>query len=151
VAARSREGCTRTHTSPHMKAVAISSAVLCGLLMTPSIAAQPDGSSPRDFAYRMQVTGTANAAAYSVTLPLALYQKIAHADLADVRVFNASGEQVPFAIERAVAGTVLSAATALPLFPLRADSSATPDALRVTIESGKSAINVQAVGQGSAT
>ncbi len=106
------------------------------------------GSSPLDFAYRMQVLGTGDAAAYRVSLPLALYQKIAHPDLADLRVFNGRGEQVPFAIERPAAGTVANAATALPLFPLKDDSGATLDAIRVTIESGQHAINVQAGDRG---
>ena len=106
-------------------------------------AASPSGSSPQDFAYRMKVVGTGDAAAYRVALPLAVYQKITRPDLADLRVFNGSGEQVPFAIERPAAGTVSNAATALPLFPLKDDSGATLDAIRVTIESGRGAINVQ--------
>jgi len=100
-------------------------------------------STPKDFAYRMQVDGTGDAAAYRVTLPLTVYQKIAHPDLADVRVFNGNGEQVSFAIERPVAGTIANAATQLPIFPLKDDSEATLAALRVTIESGKGAINFQ--------
>jgi hypothetical protein len=111
------------------------------------VAADSDGSSPNDFAYRMQVIGTADSAAYRLALPLALYQKIVHADLSDLRVFNGSGEQVPFAIERPASGTVTNAAAALSLFPLQDDSSATLDAVRVTIESGKGAINVQTGGQ----
>jgi hypothetical protein len=115
-------------------------ALVSGALL--AVAAEP-GSSPNDFAYRMQVSGTADSAAYRVALPLALYQKIVHADLSDLRVFNGSGEQVPFAIERPASGTVSNAATALLLFPLQDDSSATLDAVKVTIESGRSAINVQ--------
>jgi hypothetical protein len=95
----------------------------------------------------MQVNGTADSAAYRVALPLALYQKIVHADLSDLRVFNAGGEQVPFAVERPASGTVSNAAAALSLFPLQDDSSATLDAVRVTIESGRNAINVQTGGQ----
>jgi len=106
-------------------------------------AADPEVSSPGDFAYRMQVNGTGDSAAYRVALPLAVYQKVVHPDLADLRVFNATGEQVPFAIERPAAGTVSNAATALALFPLKDDSTATLDAVRVTIESGRGAINVQ--------
>src|SRR5882757_7185813 len=64
------------------------------------------GTSPKDFAYRMQVVGIGDSAAYRVTLPLAVYQKIVHPELADLRVFNGSGEQVPFAIERPASGTV---------------------------------------------
>src|SRR4051794_38264273 len=99
-------------------------------------AADPEGSSPSDFAYRMQVNSTGDSAAYRVALPLAVYQKVVHPDLADLRVFNAAGEQVPFAIERPAAGTVSNAATALSVFPLKDDSTATLDAVRVTIQSG---------------
>ena len=104
-------------------------------------------STPKDFAYRMEVTGTGEAAAYRVAVPLAVYQKIVHPDLADLRVFNGNGEQVPFAIERPAAGTVASAATALSLFPLKDDSDATLNAIRVTIESGKGSVNVQTENQ----
>jgi hypothetical protein len=117
------------------------------LLTGAAAAADPDGSAPNDFAYRMQVSSTGDTAAYRVALPLALYQKIVHADLSDLRVFNGGGEQVPFAIERPPSGTVSNAATALSLFPLQDDSSATLDAVRVTIESGRGAINVQTGGQ----
>jgi Protein of unknown function (DUF3999) len=112
-----------------------------------AIAAASSGSTPSDFAYRMQVTGTHDAAAYRVALPLEVYRKITQADLSDLRVFNARGEPVPFAIERPAAGTVSHAATALALFPLNDNSPATLDAIKITIESGKSAINVQAAGQ----
>jgi hypothetical protein len=121
----------------------------CALVIGASLAlaADPDGTSLNDFAYRMQVSVAADSAAYRVALPLALYQKIVHADLSDLRVFNGSGEQVPFAIKRPASGTVSNAATALPLFPLQDDSSATLDAVRVTIESGRGAINVHTSGQ----
>jgi len=111
------------------------------------LAATATLSTQKDFAYRMEVTGTGEAAAYRVALPLAVYQKIVHPDLADLRVFNGNGEQVPFAIERPAAGTVASASTALSVFPLKDDSDATLNAIRVTIESGKGAINVQTGSQ----
>jgi hypothetical protein len=113
------------------------------------LAATATLSTPRDFAYRVDVTGTGDAAAYRVALPLTVYQKIVHPDLADLRVFNGNGEQVPFAIEQPVAGTIANAATALSIFPLKDDSNATLDAIRVTIESGKGAINVQTGNQAS--
>jgi hypothetical protein len=102
--------------------------------------------SPQDFAYKMRVIGTGDAAAYRLSLPLAVYRKITHPDLGDLRVFNGSGEAVPFALERPAAGTLANAARALPIFPLKDDSSATLSALRVTIESGKGAVNVQTGG-----
>jgi hypothetical protein len=103
--------------------------------------------SPQDFAYRMRVVGTGERGAYRLTLPLAVYQKIAYPDLADLRVFNGKGEPVPFAIERPVVGTMAGTAKTLPVFALRGDSNAALDALRVTIESGSGAINVHAGGQ----
>src|SRR4030088_2490678 len=89
----------------------------CALVIGASLAAaaDPGDFSPNDFAYRMKVNGTADSAAYRVALPLALYQKIVHADLADLRVFNARGERVPFAIERPASETGSNAAAALSL------------------------------------
>ena len=104
-------------------------------------------STPKDFAYRMRVTAPSDAAAYRAALPLDVYQKIVHPDLADLRVFNSNGEQVPFAIEKPTAGTVVGADKPLPIFPLKDDSDATLDAIRVTIESGRSAVNFQSAGQ----
>lgn len=112
-----------------------------------SAAAPPAGSAPQDFAYRMQVSGAAGAAAYRVDLPLAVYRKVVYPELSDIRVFNANGEQVPFVLEQPASGTAAAAAVLLGLFPLKDDSNATFDALRVTIESGKNAINVRAAGQ----
>ena len=102
---------------------------------------------PGDFAYRMRVIGTTEAAAYRVVLPLAVYQKIYRPDLADLRVFNGNDEQVPFAIERPAATTLSGAATTLTTFPLKDDSSATLDAIRVTIESGRGAIDLRTAGR----
>ena len=130
-----------------MKPFATLSACALVIGASTAVARDHDGSSPNDFAYRMQVLGSADSAAYRVALPLALYRKIVHANLSDLRVFNAAGEQVPFAIERPASGTVSNAATALSLFPLQDDSSATLDAVRVTIESGRGAINVQTGAQ----
>ncbi len=130
-----------------MKSVRVLTVLAWALVCGPAMSGEPDGSSPQDFAYRMQVLAGADAAAYRLTLPLVVYQKIAHPDLSDIRVFNASGEQVPFTIERAPPTSIADAATALPLFPLTDNSGTTPDALRVTIESGKNAISVRAPGE----
>jgi hypothetical protein len=103
--------------------------------------------TPDDFAYRMQVQGNGKAAAYRLTLPVEVY-KIAHPDLADIRVFNGSGEPVPFAIEFPEQNTeAAGAARTLPVFALQDDSVAALEALRVTIESGSHAINVNTSGQ----
>jgi hypothetical protein len=61
--------------------------------------------TPADFAFGMPVVTTADAAAYRVTLPLGLYQGTVREDLADIRVFNARGEVVPYALSRPAART----------------------------------------------
>jgi hypothetical protein len=55
---------------------------------------------PADFAYGMRVITDKPAAAYRVTVPYDLYRAVVHADLSDVRVFNARGESVPYEMRR---------------------------------------------------
>src|ERR1700722_18126385 len=87
--------------------------------------------SPSDFASGMPVVTSAEAAAYRVALPLAVYQGSAHESLADIRVFNAGGEVVPYAISRPSARTLPHGpGTVLPSFALRGDSPAAADAGR---------------------
>jgi hypothetical protein len=100
--------------------------------------------SPKDFAYGMPITVSAQAAAYRVAIPLEVYRKIVHDDLSDLRVFNASGEVVPYELQEpqpkpATRPPELS----LPLFALRGDARAALDGVRVTIQSLGTAVNVQ--------
>jgi hypothetical protein len=103
--------------------------------------------SPADFASGMPVVTSADAAAYRVALPFALYQDTVHENLADIRVFNARGDVVPFALSRPSARTLpRGPGTALPLFALRGDSPAAADAVRVTIDSPNGAVKLQTQG-----
>jgi hypothetical protein len=103
--------------------------------------------SPSDFASGMPVVTSADAAAYRVALPLAVYQGTVNESLADIRVFNASGEVVPYAISRPSARTLpRGPGTALPLFALRDDSAAAADAVRVTIDAPGGAVKLQTRG-----
>ena len=105
--------------------------------------------SPQDFAYGMQVLVTGEAAAYRLALPLTVYQKTVRSDLGDLRVFNARGEVVPYALERASTETAVHQPTRpLPVFALRDESAAALDAVRVTIESGTAALNLQTARAG---
>jgi hypothetical protein len=62
--------------------------------------ASPAEVSPASFAFSMPVVTPAAAAAYRVSLPIGVYQGAAREDLADIRVFNARGEVVPYALSR---------------------------------------------------
>jgi hypothetical protein len=72
-------------------------------------------------------------------------------DLADIRVFNARGEVVPYALSRPSPRAARSPGTALPLFALRGDTPAAADAVRVTIDSPTAAVKLQTQGSVSAT
>jgi hypothetical protein len=111
---------------------------------TSADAAEP---SPEEFAYGLKAITTGEAAAYRASLPLVVYQKVVRADLGDLRVFNESGEVVPYALERPRSETtVQQPATPLPVFTLRGDAGKALDAVRLTIESGGTTVNVQVPG-----
>ncbi len=110
----------------------------------PAEAAAAADLKPEDFAYGMNMLRSSDAAAYRVPLPLAVYQTVVHADLGDVRVFNERDEMVPYRIERPRSqSTVRAAPVALPVFPLRSDSREALDAIRLTIESRGTRVDVQ--------
>jgi Protein of unknown function (DUF3999) len=101
--------------------------------------------SPKDFAYGMPITVSAQGAAYRVAIPVEVYRKIVHDDLSDLRVFNASGEAVPYEFQEPQPKPASRPPEAsLPLFPLRGDARAALDGVRVTVQSLGTAVNVQA-------
>lgn len=78
--------------------------------------------APGDFAYAMPIVTEGEESLYQVELPPALYRGIAHPDLRDVRVFNANGEVVPFALRpRGAPAAGKPTETAVPYFPLRSE------------------------------
>ena len=65
--------------------------------------ARPAGAAapvPGDFASGLDLPGAADGGAYSVALPLTVYEQLTRADLADLRVFNGAGEVVAHALRR---------------------------------------------------
>jgi len=100
--------------------------------------------SPQDFAYGIAIVSAADAAVYRIAIPAEVYQKAVRPDLADIQVFNARGEAVPYAIEQPLAPpNAHLPGRSLPLFPLRDDSPAALNAVRVSIASPGSAISLQ--------
>lgn len=116
------------------------------LAVTVSGSALAADLKPTDFAYGLLVETSGDDAAYRVPLPVAVYQTAVRPDLGDLRVFNSQGEVVPYALERPDAGSSAGQAVPLPLFHLKDTSAAALDAVRITVESGKSAVNVQTPG-----
>lgn len=87
----------------------------CLALCTTAAGAQ----SIESFTHVLSVKQRSGDGLQRVVLPAAVHQGAARADLADLRMFNARGEQVPFAHASAPRATEAAAAThVLPLFPL---------------------------------
>lgn len=104
---------------------------------------------PHDFAYGLPIRITGAGTAYHLTLPLEVYRNTSHEDLSDLRVFNAQGEVVPYEV-RAVAGkpSAPTQGQSLVFFPLRADTRATLNGVRVTVQSAGANVDVHA-GRGA--
>jgi hypothetical protein len=114
------------------------------LSMHAALALAPPALTPQDFAYGKPVMATELAAAYRVPLPVDVYKVSVH-DLGDLRVFNAQGEAVPYAIRRIDVPTQSGPKQALPLFPLRGDGPGSPG-LKLSVDSPNGAIHMQTTG-----
>lgn len=119
-----------------MKPVLIGLTAGCVLLGAADTVAQPIES----FSHVMTVKQQGGDGLQRVLLPAAVHQGSARPDLGDLRVFNARGEQVPFA--HASAPRVADTAPAtheLPLFPLTVARSggASDDALSLQVRQQK--------------
>ncbi len=92
--------------------------ILCMTALAPLVlAAQHE--QPDDYAYAAPVEIGQQAPFQRIALPPAVYRKLTHADLADLRVFNAGGEVVPHAVEpRALALHTPARPLEMPLFAL---------------------------------
>ncbi|WP_436907183.1 DUF3999 family protein [Enterobacter kobei] len=100
--------------------LALSGMALCDEMQT---------ESPRDYAFGRSLETSVPSQWYRVLLPLAVYEQSTSPNLDDVRVFNQSGEPVPFSLVTATRPQVVAQYTALRLFPLDASPlAAAPDA-----------------------
>ena len=67
------------------------------VLLAPALCCAAE--TPQDFAFGMPLEIDGREALYEVEIPASVYQGVARRDLGDLRVFNADGEPVPFALE----------------------------------------------------
>ena len=98
-------------------------AVVCAALLAmagPAFSEGAPAESPRDYAYGLSLDTPASSPWYRVMLPLAIYQQSTSPDLRDVRVFNQSGEPVPFSLVTTTRPQPASTTTALRVFALNA-------------------------------
>ena len=100
--------------------------------------------TPHDFAFGMPIHTADDSALYRITVPTEVYRYSTRNDLGDVRVFNASGESVPYSLTTpAEQQGPRAALERAPMFPLRGDPVQALDHFRVTIASGKSSVDLQ--------
>lgn len=92
--------------------------ILMALVMLPSVSFAEE-PRPEDFAKGMQIEGTDGDALYELSLPVAVYQGMTRPDHADLCMFNAQGEVVPFAIKGQEPEQAMAPETVqLPIFPI---------------------------------
>jgi uncharacterized protein DUF3999 len=114
--------------------------VACGVSGL-TAAAQP---RPQDFAYGIPIQTPIAATAYRFTVPVEVFNQAAHGDLRDVRIFNASGDVVPYELRPVSPSQIMPAqGPALPLYPLHGDAHATLNGVRITIHSQGTAVHLQ--------
>jgi len=100
-----------------MKAVACSALLV---LSGPALCDEGQTESPRDYAFGRSLDTSAPSQWYRVALPLAVYKQSTSPDLHDVRVFNQSGEPVPFSLVTVTRPQASAQSTPLRLFTLDA-------------------------------
>jgi Protein of unknown function (DUF3999) len=97
-------------------------ALLAGFVSLVAFAADAP-LKPTDFAYGMALQTDGKDGVYKVSVPLDVYKVVRHADLRDVRVFNADGEVVPHVVTRSSGSvSVKSEPIELPRFPVYASA-----------------------------
>ncbi len=131
-------------------------AVACTALLAlsgPAFCDEGQTESPRDYAFGLSLDTSVPSQWYRVMLPLAVYEQSTSPDLHDVRVFNQSGEAVPFSLVSATRPQVPAQSTALRLFPLDASplaaSRGSGDSDKILLRSG-SGVEIVLEGQKAA-
>ncbi|WP_027468401.1 DUF3999 domain-containing protein [Deefgea rivuli] len=72
---------------------------------------------PADFNYSQALITPSGSAQYQLSLPLNVYQHSQRSDIGDLRVFNAAGELVPYALRTPPALAPTQHSVSLPFFP----------------------------------
>ena len=97
-------------------------AVLLAFALAPAANALAGDDTIDAYAYRLPLHGSGQAL-WRLPLTAPVYEHVAHADLRDLRVFNAAGEIVPYAFVPPAPVAAQVARRGLPSYPLRIDAS----------------------------
>ena len=117
------------------------------LMLLGAVSAQGKELSLDDFAEGQTLITESAHPLYQLTLPEQVYRRVAHADLRDLRVFNAEGQAVPHLIKAPVAQhNIEEQKIALPLFPLDVDAAAPATDWSLKIEVDGSLVSYNKTG-----
>jgi len=122
--------------------------LLLAALSTMSLVASA-ADSPDDFAFAMPIEGLGGDALHRVSIPQSVYEAAAYSDLRDLRVFNGSGEVVPYALRPLDRVVQAPAPVALPLFALRGPRDARADDLDLSFEKSAGKVSVRLKSRGA--
>jgi hypothetical protein len=117
------------------------------LLLAPAMALAAE--TPQDFAFGVPVQVDGREALYEVEVPASVYQGVVRRDLGDLRVFNAGGEPVPFALEpRPVRRAEKPQPIAVKYFPLYGEQPGGLEGLQLRVEQagGGTVVSVKSEG-----
>lgn len=106
--------------------------LIAAILLVPAVAA---AEQPRDFAYGIPLQISGQEALQQLELPRAVYEGVVHPDLADLRVFNGTGEVVAHALRPRVTTTKEKPRpVAVTLFAIRTDASTGVEGVELRLE-----------------
>lgn len=120
------------------------------LIVACCVPIRAEALAPGDFAAGLPLPEAREGGVYSLTLPLAVYDKVTRPDLGDLRVFNGAGEAVAHAIRKAeTRPEQQESRQTLPFFPLRCEPETQIGdiSLRVNRSTAGTIINVDAGGE----
>lgn len=103
-----------------------------------------------EFAFAVPIEGTGGDAFYRLVIPQPVYEAAAFADLRDLRVFNGSGEAVPFAFRSVELRSQKSEPVALPIFPLRGPRNARAEDMDLSVGRSGDKLSVRLHTRGDA-
>ncbi len=108
--------------------IRLPTALLAALLIAPAGTAQ---LAPDDFARGVRIDLRDPAPVQAIELPREIYQGVTRADLADLRVFNELGEELPHAVARTAPSPTRLCQQGAPVFPVFGPKDAPLDGLIV--------------------
>ncbi len=135
-------GAARTAEGRSMKRLLTTAAA-----MLLALTAEADEFSREDFAYALPLQVDEGAPLHRVSVPLAVYRHTRRADLGDLRVLNAAGETVPYAVRSPPGDSTRERSpVALSHFPLHGDPVRATQAIELRVRAGDAEVELRTDG-----